>query len=620
MLTSGSLAEQSLIDTMATAIRSETGAGVGARERRAWRNSLPILANDLIDAGLGQVEVIVEYPIPHQPRKRADVVLAGVDLYTGGDTFVIVELKQWDDVELLDDDTMVLPDPRYDPVLNPIDQVKGYRDQIAANCAAFEEHTDALQALVYLHNAPRDRVEKLMPRAVGEQVQLFSQTDRGDLATYLRGRFAPESGRAAADRFLRSEIRPNKHLTDRAADILRGRDRFVLLDRQHEAYRKVLHHVDQAFQANTKRVVIITGGAGSGKSAIGITLLAHLHSELGKTAYAAGSRSFTETLRRAVSKKDLTSLFKYFNEFAQPNRKNQLNVIIADEAHRAREKSFDRFRAQWRSSRPQIETIIDSARVPVFLLDEHQVVKPGEVGTVAAIKAYAQRLNVKYEHVKLEDQWRCGGSPEYDMWVRRLLGLGDEDSQWNEDSPPEPWRGDKDFEVMLAPSPQELEDILKAKTKNHGTARIAAGYCWPWNKPNDDKTLPLDVVIDDWRRPWNVKSNAWAGDAPPSAFWATLDGGFDQIGCIYTAQGLEYDWAGVIIGPDLVARNGRLITVREASKDKDLTRRSVTDEQFDRLVRNIYHVLLTRGLSGVVVYAVDAETQRLLADLVTPVT
>jgi DUF2075 family protein len=85
---------------------------------------------------------------------------------------------------------------------------------------------------------------------------------------------------------------------------------------------------------------------------------------------------------------------------------------------------------------------------------------------------------------------------------------------------------------------------------------------------------------------------------------------------VYTAQGFEYDWSGVILGPDIVARDGRLVPVREANKDPDFKRRSITDLQYTRHIRNIYKVLLTRGMVGTVIYAVDPETQEFLAELV----
>jgi hypothetical protein len=315
-------------------------------------------------------------------------------------------------------------------------------------------------------------------------------------------------------------------------------------------------------------------------------------------------------MRRHVGKgnRRVQSLFKYFNSFIDAE-KNELEVLICDEAHRIRETSVSRFtQAAQRTGRPQVDELMATARVPVFLLDEHQVVKPGEIGTVEAVKSHAVNLGFRVHHVPLEGQWRCGGSRAYEEWVLTLLGLDPGD--------PQRWPGDDHFEIALAESPAEMEVVLRGKMQENYSARIAAGYCWPWSSPRRDDTLVPDVRIGDWARPWNVKGDRSVGTAPASALWATMDGGFEQVGCVYTAQGFEYDWSGVIIGPDLVARNGRLVTVRDRNKDPELTKRSVTDLQVDRHIRNIYKVLLTRGMAGTVIYAVDPETQHFLARLV----
>jgi DUF2075 family protein len=163
-----------------------------------------------------------------------------------------------------------------------------------------------------------------------------------------------------------------------------------------------------------------------------------------------------------------------------------------------------------------------------------------------------------------------------------------------------------------------MEDILRGKLGEGYSARISAGYCWPWSDPRTDGTLVSDVRVEDWAWPWNVKGERAVGSAPPAALWATAEGGFEQVGCVYTAQGFEYDWSGVIIGPDLVARHGRMITVRESSKDPEFRRRSVTDLQSDRHIRNIYKVLLTRGMAGTVICAVDPHTRDFLGKLIEP--
>jgi uncharacterized protein len=171
---------------------------------------------------------------------------------------------------------------------------------------------------------------------------------------------------------------------------------------------------------------------------------------------------------------------------------------------------------------------------------------------------------------------------------------------------------------MVAQSPMEMEAILRQKHQGGYTARMAAGFCWPWSDPRDDSSLIPDVTIDySWSRPWNVKSERAVGGAPGRSFWATDPAGFEQVGCVYTAQGFEYDWSGVIIGPDLVARDGRMVAVREANRDPAFrSRTSVTDNEFDVLVRQVYKVLLTRGMRGTVLYATDDKTRDLLGALV----
>jgi hypothetical protein len=316
-------------------------------------------------------------------------------------------------------------------------------------------------------------------------------------------------------------------------------------------------------------------------------------------------------MRRHVGKGStrVQNMFKYFNSFMQAE-KNSFEVLICDEAHRIRETSANRFtRATQRTGRPQVDELLAVARVPVFLLDEHQVVKPNELGTVEAIKSHAARLGIRVHHVPLDGQFRCGGSRKYEDWVLRLLDI--------EPGGPEEWSGDDHFEVRLVTSPREMEEMLRGKLKDGYFARISAGYCWPWSDPGPGGLVD-DVRIGDWAKPWNVKGERAVGDAPPSALWATFDGGFEQVGCVYTAQGFEYDWSGVILGPDIVARDGRLITVREANKDPDCKRRSITDLQYARHIRNIYKVLLTRGMVGTVIYAADPETQDFLAGLLKP--
>lgn len=557
--------------------------------------------------------MLIEYKVP-LTDKRVDVVLSGQHPKTGEDSYVVVELKQWSEAELWEENpSMVLvPNQPGGPKLHPVLQVRAYCEHISDFVASLSDADKQLRGVAYLHNAYEPAVRDLFELPQDDRGSLFTSQNRGEFQTFLRSRFAPESGAAAGDRLLSGKIRPSRQLMKVASEEVKERPRFTLLDEQQVAFRTVLHAVNRAHEQNQKTAVIISGGPGSGKSVIALSLLGELSRQGLGTLHATGSRAFTQTMRRVAGWRSerTKSLFKYFHQFME-TRPNEFDVLICDEAHRIREKSVHRFtRKDLRAvSRPQVDELLAAARVPVFFLDEHQVVRPGEMGTVETIREHAHRQGMLVHKVELDGQFRCGGSAKYEEWVLRLLGLVP--------GGPIPWEGDEDFTLASASAPSDMEDELRRAIDAGYSARMSAGYCWPWSKAEKDQPLKDDVRIGDWTRPWNSRLDQWTFGAPPSALWATEEGGFDQVGCVYTAQGFEYDWSGVIIGPDLVFRNGHLVVDRSASRDPVLQKKP-TEEEAEVLIRNTYKVLMTRGMRGTLLFSTDPETQEFLNGLIGP--
>ncbi|RKT76709.1 hypothetical protein DFJ68_0105 [Terracoccus luteus] len=607
-----SMLELELESRLAEQMAHVTGRRPSPAERRSWSRSLPVLAADLQDAGLSGVEMLVEYQLP-LTSKRADVVLAGVGRRTGEPAYVVVELKQWSEATRFEDSDELVVVPGYGarPVTHPVRQVGGYVEYLTDFTAALADTKDAVRGVAYLHNATDDGVGDLLRPDGPASARLFTGQRRSELAGYLRDVFAPTSGAESADVLLGSAIRPSRQLMAVAADEVQRREMFTLLDEQRDAYNYVLHSVRTASHSSTKTAVVISGGPGSGKSVVALSLMGELGRQGRTVVHATGSQSFTQTLRRVAAARNprVRKTFQYFNSFMSMEA-NALDCVILDEAHRIRETSVNRYtRAHLRSGRPQIDELLSVARTPVFLLDQHQVVRPGELGTVADIRAAAAARGMEVLHVDLDAQFRCGGSAAFIRWVEGLLGLGD--------APAHRWQGEDTFSVELMESPHELEAWLAAKQQSGFGARLTAGYCWPWSDPRPDGSLVPDVQIDDWRRPWNLKGDRSIGGAPPAPLWATDPAGFGQVGCIYTAQGFEYDYAGVILGPDLVWRDGAWRTVRQANRDPALRNLSqVSNADVDRLVRNVYKVLLTRGMQGVGIFSPDRQTREHLSDLV----
>jgi uncharacterized protein len=605
---SGRLVEE-VADHLASA-----GYQVDERERNSWRQSLPALAGHLCGIGFGNLDALVEYQLPRSSR-RIDVILAGAAPVTMRPTYLVVELKQWSGAWSRDGDAGLLRVSRMEkPQLHPAVQVEGYCAYLVDHLERLREWPESVHGMAYLHNAAtRDRIPD-RPQQHSFHNMVYTPDRAAEFRAYLERRFTRERDGRAAHRLLTSPVRQSGQLLAFAGDEVANRRHFTLLDEQREAYELVMRGVRWAGQGRAKRVIVVSGGPGSGKSAIGLSLLADLARDDRQVVHATGSRAFTRTLQKYARSQPedplqrTRPLFSYFMDFMAA-RPDSIDVLICDEAHRIRQRSRKGSRE---GDRPQVEELIEVARVPVFLLDDHQVVRPDEVGSVETIVGAADRLGLEVDRVHLDGQFRCGGSPRYERWVRHLLGLpgaGD----------PYPWSGDADrFRLALAADPEEMEAILRRCQELGQTARISAGFCWPWTHRARAGRLVPDVTIGAWARPWNASEDYPPNGIPASAYWATDPRGFDQIGCIYTAQGFEYDWSGVIMGNDLVVRNGRFISQPAESRDPEIMgrdgRRPVRNP--DRLIRNTYKVLLTRGLRGTLIHSVDPETQAFLANLI----
>jgi hypothetical protein len=600
-------------------IRFDAATGVG--ELRSWENSLPPFLADVVQAELGHVEVLLEHRLPYTP-KRVDALLCGVHPTTGRPSYVLVELKQWTTAESVGDDLVRVPQYGDQPVLHPAEQVRRYCQQLVDFTPMLAREADGVYGLAYLHNAAAEGW-RLKRYRIDEYGRLYTRDERQALIDRLRSLLSTDpatrtDARRAADALLKAATEPSKQLLKHASDEVRQREQFVLLDEQQVAYSTVEQAVQLAKDENTKTAVIVLGGPGSGKSVVALSLLGDLSRAGRRVMHATGSSSFTNTLRKIVVGSRSTraqQLFVYFNSFIG-EEKNSLDVLICDEAHRIRETSVNRFTkaAKRASAKRQVQELIDIARVPVFLLDEHQVVRPGEMGTEAEISKAALDLGCQVRVVRLEGQYRCGGSVLYEQWVQRLLGL--------DPRPPVRWSEltagtDDTYRVAALPTPAALESWLTAQNPGStDTARIAAGYCWRWSDPvvvDGTKTLVDDVVIGDWKRPWNVKPDKPVPGAPASHFWASDERGFGQVGCIYTAQGFEYDWSGLIMGDDFVRRGDCWVARRDRSFDTPVKKAS--DEEFPALVRNTYKVLLTRGMKATAVFSTDPETQTFLEEM-----
>ncbi|MEU1730877.1 DUF2075 domain-containing protein [Streptosporangium sp. NPDC020145] len=586
------------------------------REVESWGNSIPAAVWLLLEAELDDVQVLLEMKTPITDV-RIDMVLVGTHPSTGTMSVVVIENKQWSWARPVPDSEMVYaPVSPGRPTLHPLTQAWGYRQVLLDFIPLLR--TAEVFCLVNMHNAPDGELRsvQLTVQPLGETKKMYPWTrmygkDRRDeFKRLLKKVICSREAVRHAQELLEAPIRPTEDLMSLVAESIHHRPVFPLLDEQREAYDYVKARVTASRRGGHKEIVLIVGGPGTGKSVIAVELLGLLSRSGVHAVHATGSRSFTTTLREMVGGRTERPyrIFSYFNSFTQANE-NELEVLIADEAHRLRMgRRTSRHQNDAELIQGQLRELVRAARVPVFLLDEHQVVRQGEVGSVALIKETAAQMGLGVHQIDLRHQFRCGGCPEYVRWVEQLLGLDPEFLS------PQSWQPIDTFELYVARSPAALENFLRTKEEQGGTARIAAGFCWEWSEPRRG-TLADDIVIGDWRRPWNLKAREAVNGIPPSDLWATDSGGFGQIGCIYTAQGFEYDYAGVIFGPDLIWTGQAWRPDPAANKDSAAR----NSENFDRLVRNTYRVLATRGMRGAVLHSTDQATIDMLVSLGVPV-
>ena len=599
---------KTLVEKLAAQMLFQMGNSPSPAEKRSWENSLIEISELFIQCGLGDVNLLVEYQLPYS-SKRIDVIALGSSPKNESPTVIVIELKQWTNASLIEGalDSLKIDSYGNTPILHPAVQVSRYCEYLNDfNRYVSDENTN-LFGVAYLHNwmdTNNSALDLVQPTSHG---MLFTGNQKNKLKEFLTARISPKFSDQITDDFLNSKIAPTKQLMQLAAEEVKNREQFRLLDEQQIAYSMVMKALRDAETSNTKTAVIITGGPGTGKSVIALSLLGELSRRGKTTLHATGSKAFRNSLRKIAGARSpqVQKLFSYFNSFMSAER-NSLDVIICDEAHRIRETSANRYtKADLRTGTPQLHELLNVARVPVFLLDSNQVVRKGETGTPDYIEEEAREMGLKVIRVDLDGQFRCGGSRLYETWLNGFLNL--------DSSEKITWTRDPNFNVLVADSPEEIESKLRHFESEGYKSRITAGYCWTWNDPNVDGTLPNDVKIGNWSKPWNVKGDRGVGGYLSGELWAIDPKGFDQVGCVYTAQGFEYDWNAVIFGPDLVWRSG--VWVAERSGSKDPAMRGIAPEHFETLVKNTYKVLLTRGLVGTLIFSVDEETQQYFKSL-----
>ncbi len=596
------LNEGSLIDKIELSLYEKMKRHSGEAEIRSWENSLSqmyIVLNDQeIPSDSG---VAIEYNIP-QTSKRVDFLISGYDKNDAGNV-VIVELKQWDRLTAVPgEDGLVLTytGGADREVVHPSYQAWSYARLICDYNQAVQERNIRLFPCAYLHNYRRKAKDPLDEEQYQDYLKdapAFTYGQTLSLRRFIKERVVKGDRKELLYSIESGKIRPSKSLQDCIAKMLNGNPEFVLLDEQKVVYETILRTSRQCIKDRKKRVIVVKGGPGTGKTVVAVNLLSQLTQEDQFCQYVSKNSAprnvYLKKLKGQIRKSSVDNMFKGSGIYVDV-QENAVDTILADEAHRLNAKSgmFHNY------GENQIKEIIHAAKCSVFFIDEEQRVTLEDIGSVSEIQKWAGEAGAELTVMELVSQFRCNGSDGYLAWLDQVLGIR---------KTANPTMTGIDYDIRILDSPQEVYDlILKKNQKSGNRARMLAGYCWDWKKEGVNDPDVHDIKIGDFEMSWNLKN---------TTTYAIDEGSVNEIGCIHTAQGLEFDYVGVIIGDDLRYENGKVITdyTKRASTDqslkgiKKMSREDPekADRVADEIIKNTYRTLMTRGMKGCYVYCTD---------------
>ena len=590
---------------------------------RAWDNSLPEIARVLHNGGIHKdVDVAVEYKI-QQSRDRIDFLVCGDD-DKGNKNVVVIELKQW---------SMASPSGKQAFVhtfgghgegdyWHPSYQAVNYA-QILYNFNEYiRENNVSLPACSYLHNMDRNN-EVLLGDVIRfplvQESPVFYCGDEDELGSFIK-KFISQPNHRLLYEIEDSRIIPSKYLANMLAEAINGNGFFSYDEAQATSVAEIVEAVQEANYYNQKKTIIIKGGAGTGKSVVAINVLGQLvnggkkrMNAVYSTANASPRYLYTEQLvKNDFKKRQIEALFVYPTVFLRAPE-NSYDCALVDEAHRV----FD-FKGGVGMTKHQhiLESIIKSSKVSVFFIDPDQAVTTTDYATIENIKETARRLHsevVERPELELKTQFRVTGGEEYISFIKSFLGYNNDITSYYP----------KNYDFKVFDSATELRDALREKERSYATesesgkCRLVAGYTYEWVSKGDNRDgEKYDIILDDgkFQAKWNLRCK----EVGAHYSWVNDPESFEEVGCIHTCQGIDLNYCGVIIGKDLVFRDGkvRFNKLATAKSDRNSGIRKANDALAEKLIRNTYNVLLTRGMLGTYVYCEDDALREHLASMV----
>ena len=578
-----------------------------APEFNSWKNSMQYMRGVLSDINIpNNAGIAIEYNIP-PTGCRIDFMMSGYN--KNKSNVVIIELKQWDKATEVKDMNGVYKVNTFTggglrDVNHPSYQAMTYANLIRDYNESVQLKDINVIPCAYLHNYYFEDDDTLLSddyKEYTDQAPLFGHSDVIKLRDFIKKYIEDGDDGDILYEIDNGKIRPSKMLQDSLRNMLKGNKEFYMIDNQKIVYEYALRNAIDTVSANDKNVMIVRGGPGTGKSVLAINLLVELNNRNMTCFYvtknAAPRSVYASKLRGDYTQTYINHLFQSSGNFIDEER-NKLDCLVVDEAHRLNAKSgiFQN------KGENQIKEIINAAKFSIFFIDENQKVTLKDIGSEDLIRRFAKEQGAGIYTFDLDSQFRCNGSDGYIAWLDRILDIKDT-ANFDIDG--------FDYDFRILDDPNDVRRLIEEKNKINNKSRIVAGYCWNWISEGKNNSHVHDIQIPEYNfeMSWNLGN---------STTWAIDSESVNEVGCIHTCQGLEFDYIGVIIGDDLRYENNHIVTdyTKRAKTDTSLNGikkiakeqgQEVANKIADNIIKNTYRTLMTRGMKGCYVYCTNKE-------------
>lgn len=574
----------------------------------SWKNSLSRMYMVLADTSIpDHAGIAIEYNVP-QTSKRVDFIVSGYDADNQSNA-VIIELKQWDELKKVDGkDALVetYTGGGLREVVHPCYQVWSYATLIRDYNKTVQDQNIVLSPCAYLHNYALKENDPILDEQYKEYIEeapVFCERDALKLREFIHRFIQKGDDKKILYEIDHGKIRPSKSLQNAISNMLKGNREFIMIDDQKVVYENILQLACKSQKDGKKRTIIVEGGPGTGKSVIAVQLLVGLTKKNQFVQYVSKNSAprnvYKAKLKGTVKLSSVDNMFRGSASYVHVG-KDQINTLIVDEAHRLEERSQYTKKT---GNENQIKEIINASKCSVFFIDESQRVTMSDIGSVDEIKKWAKVESSEITQLKLLSQFRCNGSDGYLAWVDNTLEI-QPTANYNLE--------DIDYDIRVLDSPLEVRELIIEKNKINHRSRMLAGYCWDWIRDGKNNSKVHDIKIGDFEMSWNLGNSIFALD----------ETSIDEIGCIHTSQGLEFDYVGLIIGDDMRYEDHHIVTDASKRAKTDQSMKGIkkldkqdhckAEEKADEIIKNTYRTLMTRGMKGCYIYCTDQNLRNYL--------